>query len=87
MRLDPKTGKFGFTTDAWYVLANALRKHIADHEVAKVEDSPFGTRYVVNGIMKTPDGRAPTVRSVWFIETGEDVPRLVTAYPLERSKT
>ena len=34
--------------------------------------------------MKTPDGRAPRLRSVWFIETGADTPRFVTAYPLRR---
>ena len=51
--------------------------------VTRVEPSPFGARYVVEGIMAAPDGRAPGVRSVWFIRTGEDAPRFVTAYPLE----
>ena len=77
---------FGFSADAWQVLAAALRKHAADYEVAKVENSPFGTRYVVEGALEAPDGRTPTIRSVWFIETDEPVPRLVTAYPLERTK-
>ena len=36
--------------------------------------------------MEEPDGREPAVRSVWFIEAGGEVPRLVTAYPLERGK-
>jgi len=31
-----------------------------------------------------PDGRSPLVRAVWLVESGEDVPRLVTAYPLEK---
>lgn len=74
--------RFGFAADSWETLAEALREHAADHEVAQIEDSPFGTRYVVEGIMKAPDGRTPAIRSVWFIETGEDTPRLVTAYPL-----
>ncbi len=73
---------FGFTVEAWDLLVNALHKHVADHEVVKKENSPFGIRYVVEGKMEVPDGRAPTVRSVWFIGTGEDVLRLVTAYPL-----
>lgn len=77
---------FGFTADAPDVLAGALRRHAAEREVAAVEESPFGTRYVVEGIMEMPDGRAPSVRSVWFIEAGEEAPRLVTAYPLERGK-
>jgi hypothetical protein len=77
---------FGFTADAPGVLAGALRKHGAEREVAGAEESPFGTRYVVEGIMEAPDGRAPAVRSVWFIGAGEEVPRLVTAYPLGRGK-
>lgn len=77
---------FGFTADAPDILADALRRHAAEHEVAAMEESPFGTRYVVEGIMDTPDGRAPAVRAVWFIEAGEEAPRLVTAYPLERGK-
>ncbi|HYV39323.1 MAG TPA: hypothetical protein VE988_26780 [Gemmataceae bacterium] len=77
---------FGFSLDAWQVMAAALLRHATDNEVAKVEDSPFGTRYVIEGTMVTPDGRTPAVRSVWFIESGEDVPRLATAYPGERTK-
>jgi hypothetical protein len=55
------------------------------HEVAKIEDDQFGTRYIIEGAIQTPDSRAPQVRSVWFIETGEQQPRFVTAYPLRRS--
>ena len=73
---------FGFTTAAWQILASALRQHAVDHAVAKVEPSPFGERYVVEGPMQTPSGRAPTVRTVWFIEAGETAPRFITAYPL-----
>jgi len=35
--------RFGFTADSWEILANALRRHAADHEVAEVEETPFGT--------------------------------------------
>ncbi|MGH3976576.1 MAG: DUF6883 domain-containing protein [Pseudonocardiaceae bacterium] len=28
-------------------------------------------------------GRTPSIRSVWFLESGQDVPRFVTAYPLK----
>ena len=63
-------------------MANALLNHAADHELAKIESSPFGTRYVVEGRVFTPDGRNPEVRSVWFISTGDNIPRLVSAYPL-----
>ncbi len=38
----------------------------------------------VEGKLSTPDARDPLVRSVWFIEHGEDVPRFVTAYPMRK---
>lgn len=73
---------FDFSIEFWEILAEALLRHAADHEVAKIEISPFGTRYVIEGIISAPDGRTPLIRSVWFIETTEDTPWFVTAYPL-----
>jgi hypothetical protein len=46
----------------------------------------FGKRYVIEGIMKTADGRMPLLRSVWFIERGADTARFTTAYPLRREE-
>jgi hypothetical protein len=74
-------GRFGFVAAAWEVFAAALRRHAAEHEVAEVEQTPFGTSYTVEGELVAPDGRAPRVRVVWFIDAGTEVPRLVTAYP------
>lgn len=54
--------------------------------MAEAAETAFGVRYVVVGILSTPDGRGPTVRTVWFIEHGEEIPRLVTAYPAKRSE-
>jgi hypothetical protein len=78
--------KFGFLLNQPVIVATALVKHARENEVAKVEDSPFGRRYVIDGILEAPDGRAPVVRSVWFIKTGDSAPRFVTAYPLESVK-
>jgi len=74
--------RYGFARESWEILAETLRRHAAEHEVARVQDSPFGTRYVVEGIITTPDGRTALLRSVWFIRHGEEEPRLATAYPL-----
>ncbi|MCW5314189.1 hypothetical protein GTQ43_10350 [Nostoc sp. KVJ3] len=52
--------------------------------VKKIEDSPFGTRYAVEGTLLSPDGRNPVICSAWFIETGETIPKFVTSYPLKR---
>jgi len=74
---------FGFGVESWQALAAALLKHAADHDIASVEATPFGTRYVVEGTIETPGGRTPRIRSVWFVENNQDTPRFVTAYPLE----
>ena len=50
------------------------------------DEIPFGTGYTVEGALLAPDGRTLRVRVVWFIEIGEAVPRLVTAYPLKEAK-
>ena len=73
---------FGFSAESWKVLARALRRHAANHDVAKVEILSFGTQYVIDGIILTPDGRTPLVRSVWLVLIGESVPRFITAYPI-----
>ncbi len=75
--------RFGFSLEAWDLLSEALRRHAAKHEVAREELSPFGTRYIIEGTIETPKGRTPHIRSVWFVEQDDDVPRLVTAYPLD----
>jgi hypothetical protein len=78
--------RFGFSLAHADELAAALRSHGADCEVRKVENSPFGLRYILEGELATPDGRNPVVRSVWFIERGEDAPKLVTVYPVKRKR-
>jgi uncharacterized protein DUF6883 len=54
-------------------------------QVVRIEDAPFGKRYIVDGELTAPDKRKPQIRAIWFIEIGEDVPYLVTAYPLEKA--
>lgn len=78
--------RFGFTRAVWESLADALWRHARDNDVAVTEETPFGTSYAVDGPLTAPDGRTPRIRSVWFIETGEAIPRLVTAYPLKEGR-
>jgi len=76
--------RFGFAAAEWERLAQALREHAVEHDVARVETSPYGQRYIIEGIIRSPDMRHPLIRTVWFVESGEDTPRFVTAYPLRR---
>ena len=74
--------RFGFSIERWEELAAALVQHANEHDIAQVEASPFGVRYVIEGLLRSPDRRNPRIRAIWFVETGEDRPRFVTAYPV-----
>src|SRR5262245_54642538 len=74
---------FGFDLAHPEKLEQALLAHAAAHEVARVLESVHGRKYIIDGKMHTPDGRSALIRSVWIVEHGKAVPRLVTAYPLE----
>jgi len=74
--------EFGFHTDEWEVLAEALRQHGQNHEVRFTRETSWGPRYEIDGELKTPDGRQPGIRTVWQLDEGEIAPRLITAYPL-----
>ncbi|MBL8163691.1 MAG: hypothetical protein JNJ61_17020 [Anaerolineae bacterium] len=79
---------FGFTQRAWTIFADALREHAQTQPLVATEGDPeYGVRYVVEGRIKTPDGRHPHIRVIWFVNSDEEeqIPRLVTAYPLEEN--
>jgi hypothetical protein len=66
----------------WKTFARALRQHGKDHDVSASIESRHGTRYSVDGALKTPDGRNPNVRTVWVLAKRSKSPRLVRAYPI-----
>lgn len=59
---------FGFQVSAWEALAEALRQQARDNVVALSEDTPFGTRYLIEGALVAPNDRQLQVRTVWFID-------------------
>ena len=71
----------GFRSDDWQALAAALRKLAGEIPVAKKMESPHGLKYILDGKIETPGGRSPTVRTIWIVDQGLEIPRLVTAYP------
>lgn len=73
--------KFGFNSDAPEVLEHALGLHAHAQPIETIEATPFGTRYTVRGPFRTPDGRNPTIVSVWIVEEGTTAARFVTAFP------
>ena len=76
--------RFGFSAAGWRELATALVRHAQETEVAAREQTRHGVRYVVDGPLKAPSGRVLNIRCAWYIDTGSETPRFVTAHPLPR---
>jgi hypothetical protein len=75
--------RFGFEPLHPDSLAAALLLHARSHEVTRLQKTPFGTNYVIEGELETPDGRKPHVRIIWAIDEGTKVPRFATLVPLK----
>jgi hypothetical protein len=78
--------EFGFDPRRWEELAIALKEHAIDNEITREERTTFGIRYVIEGLLKAPDGRRLNVRTAWFIEDDGEVPRFITTHPLRRRR-
>lgn len=72
---------FGYSGAAWQRLEEALRRDHLSQDVYRMRQSAYGTRYEIRAQMSTPTGRPLMLRSIWQIDTGTDVPRLITVYP------
>ena len=71
----------GFNLERWQELASAFARLAVDFPIAKNMASQHGTKYILDGELRTPSGRSPRVRTVWIVDAGANTPRLVTAYP------
>jgi hypothetical protein len=71
----------GFRSEQPADLRQALLQHAATDAVSSVSLTQFGAKYVVDGQIRGPAGTSARIRSVWFVETHELRPRLITAYP------
>ena len=51
-------------------------------EIKDEMNTPYGTKYVVDGKLDNPAGKVVKVRTLWIIEKGKKLPRFVTIYPV-----
>ncbi len=75
--------ELGFRADQWQALADAFRRLAVTGSVKNCVASSHGAKYILDGRIETPCGKAPWVRTVWIVDDGQREPRLVTAYPGE----
>ena len=71
----------GYSPDYWQRLETDLRAQHLTVDVDRTVDTDYGPRYEIVAALVGPAGRSVTFRSVWQIDTGTDIPRLITMYP------
>jgi hypothetical protein len=71
----------GYSPDEWRRLEADLRKQHLTADCRSDEKTIYGQSYVIVAPLTGPGGRGVNFRSVWQIDTGTDLPRLVTMYP------
>jgi cell division inhibitor SulA len=73
----------GFSRKEPEHLMTALRAVAADGDIVESTRSAHGEKHVVDGWLSahTEQANSRLVRTVWIIDAGSEIPRLVTAYP------
>lgn len=75
--------RLGFDRDRPGELISGLLQIARSEEVLDRIFTPHGTKYVVDGRIKGPEGEA-AIRTVWILPRRSVAPRLITAYPVSR---
>ncbi len=73
--------ELGFRHAEPETLVTALQELVRQAEVTQTATSPHGQKYVIVGQIKSPVGKSANVQTIWIVDKGWDVARLVTAYP------
>ena len=71
----------GFSPNSWHDFASALRLRALEGDIIEEIETPYGLRYNIYGIIQTPDGINPRIRTIWQVDHGKEYPRLIKAYP------
>ena len=71
----------GYSRDRWQQLETDLLDLASTGYVRIGQQTEYGQKYEVRGILEGPSGRSAEVVSVWIILDNADIPRFVTAFP------
>lgn len=71
----------GYSESDWRTLESDLRELASTADAIAGQDSRYGQKFEVSGILVGPSGRRAMVVTVWIVLASDDFPRLITAYP------
>jgi hypothetical protein len=71
----------GYDAARWQELEADLRNLAQSAEARLGDRTRYGQKYEIDGTLIGPRGKSASVRTVWIVRFGEEVPRFVTAFP------
>ncbi len=72
---------FGWSVEQPEQLRADLRLHACTNSVVLHYATDHGIKYEVVGALIAPNSQSVTIKTVWIVLDGEQIPRLVTAVP------
>ena len=63
-------------------LSKSLLNHLESNEATKIIQVVFGTKYVIESKITSPDNFTFTIRSIWMKSRMDNVLKFVSAYPI-----
>ena len=75
------TSLLGMNSDDAEELRNTLLEAVRKQDAQLGEKDEYGQRYTLDFTLNWR-GKQARIRSAWIIETGSDIPKLTTAFPL-----
>lgn len=74
--------RLGFNKSNRFILQGEILLLAQSQEMIDTVQSDYGTKYNVEGDIKTPVGKSVKIRTVWIVEKGKTRPVFITAYPV-----
>ena len=72
----------GFNETNINLLKQGLLNITYTEDVKESVSTMHGVKYVIDGLLYTPEEKAIKVRTIWIIDKGQTRPRFVTTYPI-----
>jgi len=73
--------RLGYQRLDWTRLEADLRYLATTGDALPGPVSPYGAKFRVRGILQGPAGRRAMIETVWLVQTDEETPRFITAFP------
>ncbi|TVQ57537.1 MAG: hypothetical protein EA366_08385 [Spirulina sp. DLM2.Bin59] len=72
---------YGYHPEQWQRLERDIRRYHLNMEVLRIKETDYGTRYEIQGTLMTPIDKPLVIKTVWQIDIGTTIPRLITLFP------